>query len=402
METPELNPAVKAELDRLSRNFAKINELEAEIAKERDGNADLKAQVEKISADNAEAVKAIHQEFTERVDESEAAVKKLIDSIGGVSPSDPLAGFAKFYADSGMDSGTRGRTMRHEFDYKAITNLGNSAGPLLDRQRVPGVFAPGEADTTVLDLVPTINTNQASIQYLRELAVTDNAGYQAAEGDRKPESAFTFAEATAPVRTLAHFVKASRQILDDAQGLEGYVRSRMMYLLRNLVSGEILNGPGTGVRLNGINNQADAFNVGLMTGVAAPQQIDRIRMAIAQVASSEFPATGIVLNHMDWARIELHKDTTNAYILASPQGAIGPRLWGLAVAQDRRQPVGTFTVGNFTPAAIHLWVRSQASILLSTENEDDFVRNLVTILAEMRAALTIYRPSAFVKGTLTA
>jgi HK97 family phage major capsid protein len=398
METP-LDPAVKAELDRLQANFKRINELEDQISKDREGSSELKAQVAKVSNDNTAAVKAMEAAIEERVAASEAAVKKLLDGIGGVSGADPFGDFLKGYTDSGMDGNTRGKQYRHEFPFKAITNLTASAGPLTDRQRVPGIVAPGEAALTVLDLVPSIPTNQAAIQYLRELAVTDSSGYQVAQGDRKPESDFTFVDALAPVRTLAHFVKASRQILDDAEGLDGYIRSRMMYLLRSRVSGEILLGDGTGVRLNGINNQATAFNATLLTGVTAPQRLDRIRMAIAQVGLSEYPATGIVLNHMDWAQIELTKDGDNAYMLSSPANATGPRLWGLAVAQERKQPSGRFTVGSFTPAALHLWVRSAASILVSTENEDDFVRNLVTILAEMRAALTIYRPSAFVTGT---
>jgi HK97 family phage major capsid protein len=399
METPTLDPAVKAELDRLQKNFQKINELEDQIAKDREGSSELKLQVSKVSEDNTKAVKAMEAAIEERVAASEAAVKRLLDGIGGVSGSDPFGDFAKGYADSGMDGNSRGKQYRHEFSHKAITNLTASAGPLTDRQRVPGIVAPGEAALTVLDLVPTIPTNQAAIQYLRELAVTDSSGYQAAQGDRKPESDFTFVDALAPVRTLAHFVKASRQILDDAEGLDGYIRSRMMYLLRSRVSGEILLGDGTGVRLNGINNQATAFNAALLTGVATPNQLDRIRMAMAQVGQSEYPATGIVLNHMRWAQVELTKDTTGAYMISSPANATTPRLWGLAVAQDRKQPENRFTVGSFTPAALHLWVRSAASILVSTENEDDFVRNLVTILAEMRAALTIYRPSAFVTGT---
>ena len=41
------------------------------------------------------------------------------------------------------------------------------------------------------------------------------------------------------------------------------------------------------------------------------------------------------------------------------------------------------------------------NVLLSDANEDDFVKNKLTILAEMRAALAVYRPAAFCKSWLS-
>ena len=39
-----------------------------------------------------------------------------------------------------------------------------------------------------------------------------------------------------------------------------------------------------------------------------------------------------------------------------------------------------------------------ATLIISTENEDDFVRNLATFLVEERCALTVRRPQAFIYG----
>jgi hypothetical protein len=42
--------------------------------------------------------------------------------------------------------------------------------------------------------------------------------------------------------------------------------------------------------------------------------------------------------------------------------------------------------------------REEATVMISSENEDDFVRNLLTVLCEERLALAVKRPAAFVYG----
>ncbi len=44
--------------------------------------------------------------------------------------------------------------------------------------------------------------------------------------------------------------------------------------------------------------------------------------------------------------------------------------------------------------------RWQSRVEVATENEDDFIRNLLTVLAEERLALAVYRPESFVTGDL--
>lgn len=62
---------------------------------------------------------------------------------------------------------------------------------------------------------------------------------------------------------------------------------------------------------------------------------------------------------------------------------------------------GKFLTGAFNLGA-QIFDRQQAAIAVATENEDDFVRNLVTILCEERLALAVYRPEAFIYGDLVA
>ncbi|VFT07805.1 major head protein [Pseudomonas aeruginosa] len=121
--------------------------------------------------------------------------------------------------------------------------------------------------------------------------------------------------------TIAHLFKASRQIpWDDAYGLAELHRdARARYGLMLVEEGQLLYGNGTGCK-SARHHSAGAGLRAPPSGVVvtAEQRIDRIRLAILQAQLAEFPASGIVLNPIDWALIELTKDAENRYIIGSP------------------------------------------------------------------------------------
>ncbi|ECI3334359.1 phage major capsid protein, partial [Salmonella enterica subsp. diarizonae] len=204
---------------------------------------------------------------------------------------------------------------------------------------------------------------------------------------------------TAPVRTIAHTFKASRQILDDAKGLASYIDARARYGLRFKEELQLLSGDGTGANILGIIPQASTFSPKVT--LASATAIDRMRLAILQAVLAEYPASGFVLNPIDWAAIELTKDGEGRYIIAQPVNGSVARLWGLPVVETQAMTQNNFLTGAFSMAA-QIFDRMEIEVLLSTENEDDFVKNMVTIRAEERLAMTVYRPEAFVTGQVTA
>src|SRR5690606_24771711 len=109
----------------------------------------------------------------------------------------------------------------------------------------------------------------------------------------------------------------------------------------------------------------------------------------------------IVLTPTDWHNIELTKDNENRYLMANPQGNLPPMLWGRPVVESDAMPADQFLVGAFRLAAT-LFDREQATLAISTEDRDNFVKNLVTILVEERIALAVSRPRAFVHGSFPA
>ena len=112
------------------------------------------------------------------------------------------------------------------------TDAAGSAGALVVEHRVPGIVAAPNRQLTIRDLLMPGTTDSNAITYVREKGFTNNAGPQASEGAKKAQSDLQFEEVTTSVKTIAHFVKASRQILDDASMLQSYINGRLTYGLK--------------------------------------------------------------------------------------------------------------------------------------------------------------------------
>jgi HK97 family phage major capsid protein len=275
------------------------------------------------------------------------------------------------------------------------TDTDGAAGDLVQTTRLPGVQALPQRRMTVRDLITPGNMDGNALEYVKETGFTNNAG-MVAEGAKKPESSLKFDLVSTTAKVIAHYMKASRQILSDASQLASLIDGRLRYGLAFKEEQQLLNGDGTGQNLLGIIPQATAF-AAPFDPAGTETNIDNIRLAFLQAELAEFPSTGVVMNPIDWARIELLKDTTGRYIIGNPQGIIGASLWNRPVVTTQAITVDKFLAGAFKLGA-QLFDRWQARVEVATENEDDFVKNLVTVLAEERLALAVYRPEAFIYG----
>jgi HK97 family phage major capsid protein len=288
-----------------------------------------------------------------------------------------------------------------ELDQKAIissltTDADGSAGDLLTPIRLPLVDAV-ERRMTIRDLLMPGQIGTGAFQYPRESGFTNAAAtHTDPAGTTKPQSELKFEIENGNVTTIAHWIPATVQILDDAPMLRSYIDGRLRYGLRYAEELQLLNGDGVGTNLDGVYTQATAM--GANPGVVAfPQRFDVIRFAILQAALAELPPSGIVLHPTDWALIELTKDENGRYIIGNPAGEAQPRLWGLPVVPTQAMGLDKFLVGAFSTAA-QIFDRQTARVEMSTEDSDNFRKNLVTIRAEERLGLAVYRPEAFIKG----
>lgn len=274
------------------------------------------------------------------------------------------------------------------------TDTDGAAGDLVGTTRLPGVVALPQRRMTVRDLLSPGRMDGSTLEYVKETGFTNKAA-PVAENAVKPESSMKFDLVTTSAKVIAHWVKASRQILDDASQLQSIVDQRLRYGLAYVEEQQLLNGDGTGQNLLGIVPQASAYTAPIT--VSGATIIDQIRLALLQAELAEYPSTGIVMNPKDWTRVELLKDTQGRYIIGNPQGNAAASLWGIPVVATQAMQEDKFLAGAFRLGA-QLFDRWETRVEVSTENQDDFIRNMVTILAEERLALAVYRPEAFVYG----
>lgn len=284
------------------------------------------------------------------------------------------------------------------FFTKDLDSTDPKGGILVSPQTVAGVLTPPQEDLRIRDLLNVQRTTSNAIEYIVETGFT-NASAVAPEKSLKPQSDLTFDIESATVKTLAHWIPATRQIIQDAPMLRNYVDGRLTYGLALTEEAQILYGDGVGDNMAGIMTNPNVQNAG---GVASGDtRIDHLRRAITRTLLAGYPATGIVLHPSDWEDIELQKGTDGHYIWVSVVNGGETRLWRVPVVQSTGMNEGEFLVGAFGLAG-QLWDREQANVRISEHHADYFARNMLAILAEERLALTVYRPEAFVRGAFTA
>lgn len=286
----------------------------------------------------------------------------------------------------------------------ANTITGQSGSPavnsdtLVQADRLAGIIPGAFRSLRVKDVLPVGTTTSNAVEYTRELAFTNNAA-ETAEAAQKPESVLTFELVTANVATIAHFIKVSKQVLDDASALESYIDNRLRYGVELRYDNQLLNGNGTGQNISGIT---DTGNHTAFTPVTGENALDSINRAIQAVQVADYMPTGIMLNPADWHAIERLKVGTSddRYIIGDPAAALGPRLWGLPVVVTNNLASGKVVVGDFQNA-YQVFDRMGTVVEMFEQDSDNVQKNLLTVRAEARGTLATFVPAAVQYGDLT-
>jgi HK97 family phage major capsid protein len=388
---------IEKDITALSTNIVEIKDAlknhaeNSRIEIEKNGalTKDTKAKVDELLVKQGE--------LSARLSAAEQLVVKL--EQGGASVHAAVKSAGRTFTDSDAFKSFSGRgQVGVSMPRAAITSLTTSAGDLI----VPdhrGLILPTARRLTIRDLIAAGSTTSNAVEFVKETGFTNNAAPVSENpAASKPESDLVYDLTSVPVATLAHKIKASKQVLRDAAQLASQIDARLRYGLKLVEENQLLMGSGVGLNINGIYTQASAYaNPGVT--IVNETSIDRLRVALLQAALAEYDADGIVLHPQDWAEIELTKTSDNAYLFTNPQAMTGAMLWGRPVIPTQAMTAGQFLVGAFQLGA-QVFDNEEINVLVSTEDGDNFSKNMVTILCEERLALAVYRPEAFVKGAL--
>jgi HK97 family phage major capsid protein len=276
-----------------------------------------------------------------------------------------------------------------------------SAGAFVNPD-ITGIYEPiGRYPLNVLGLVARRTTGSDTVEFVRQTAqVTQaaptpeaNVKYPTgATGEitgTKPQGHMNFEKVYETVKTIAVYVGATKRALSDAAQIRGIIDQELREDVVEELELQIVNGNGVGENFTGILNTANVLVQPFAVDVFATA-----RNAIANVdVNGRTTPTAWVIHPVDWAAIELTQDGTNRYYYAGPQNQGPPTLWSLPVVKSMSVPQGTGLLGNWNKAV--LWDREQTTISATDSHSDWFIRNLVAILCELRAAFGLIRPSAF-------
>jgi HK97 family phage major capsid protein len=330
------------------------------------------------------------------------AQAKQIETLGELVAKDPA--FAEFI---GKGFGTRkanfGSSPGVEVGIKTLLTgaSATSAGALIVNDRTNIVDAGvSYRPLRIMDLITVGMTDSDTVEFVRQGTHT-NASAGVAEATAtgngsgsKPESAMALEVVTSAVKTIAHFLPATRQALADASQLRTLIDTFLRYGLMEELEDQIMTGAG-GSDITGIDNSSpntQAWDTDILT---------TIRKGRTQVVTEgRAVPTAIALNPSDWQTIDLLQDNEARYYFGGPSQMGTPRLWGLPVVESEAVTAGYGYVADWRLAA--LWMRQNATIYVSDSHADFFTRNMIAILAELRAAFSLIRPLAMVKCDLTA
>lgn len=386
------------EIKGLEKNIvAKFDAIEKATEK---ANGELES-LGKVSDETKGAMESLTKQYDELYDR----LQTLEQKGATVSETEQEVNIAKSFMDSDAFKDIKdGRTSRARVELKtAIINATGQNQPLVPSDRLGGIYTTPNRILTIRDVLTSSPTNSNLVEFTREASFTNNAGPQIGgspeqyENVTKPESGITFTLINVPVITLAHFIPASKQVLDDASSLESHINNRLMYGLKLKEETQLLSGTGANHQLNGLITQATAFT---QTSPETTNEIDIIRMAIKQAHVAEYRPNFLVLNPSDWFDIEIRKvgSGDDRYVVGDPSRLMAPNLWGLPIVVTNSISAGTFLIGSSQGAEIK--DRQQAAVEMSFEDSTNFQKNMVTIRAEERLTLCVYRTEAFITGSL--
>lgn len=263
----------------------------------------------------------------------------------------------------------------------------------VDQRLFPPVEFPVR-QLRVRDLVTVSDTDSDTINWVQETTRTDAAA-ETPYGTDAPEATYVFTPKSNTVKRIPQWKAATKGQLADQGQLRSLIDNHLMYGVGKRLDSQMVAGDGVGDNLTGILTEA----IGAQA-LGADSRSDAFHKAITVVRIAlEDEPTAWLLHPSDYQDFVLEKDGEGRYInVAGATGAGPATVWGKPAVVSTVIAAGTGLVGDFKRGA-ELWVRSGIEVAATDSHSDFFLKGLIAVLAEMRAAFAVTQPKAFCKVT---
>jgi HK97 family phage major capsid protein len=281
------------------------------------------------------------------------------------------------------------------------TGMGFQTTGVMQIDRTPGIVPEARQVLVMRDVLTARPTSLPVVDFVY-VSTPMTIASPVPEASVKPEEALVFASKSEKIRTVAAWIPASRQILDDITELYGFIETAIPFYVNTAEELQILAGDNVGEDYHGIIPQASPFAVGSLSATHGWNRIDIVGLCISQITTAkEIQPTFIVLHPADWWAMRLTKDSFGRYILGDPQSQVRPNVFGLDVVATTNIGQGTFLVGSGNPVAVELRDKMEMVVEISTSHASYFTQNLIAIRGERRSCIVVKRPASFIQGSFS-
>lgn len=257
----------------------------------------------------------------------------------------------------------------------------SSSAYLPNPQILPGVIDLVRVQPTFWNRLPKPSTKANPLIWVNKYNKQGNATF-IGEGVLKNLASFELQTESSNPKKVAERMKVSTEMLSDIDYLAGLITGELMYEVETAANTAVLTGVLSSTSPKGVTLYASAYTLVGINGIIAPNNSDAIRAAIAQLRSTNFngPLTAFI-NPIDAAVMDLKKTTLGAYALPPFTTVDGRNIAATPVIEDNNIAAGYLLIGDMSK--YHVQMFQEYFVAWGWEN-DDFTKNLVTVIGEMR------------------
>lgn len=202
------------------------------------------------------------------------------------------------------------------------------------------------------------------------------------EGVLKPLASFELETETSVPKKVAERMKVSTELLYDLDAMETYIMEELRFEVETAANAAVLTGTLSSTSPAGITTIASAYSLTTIK-TDNPTTADAVRAASAQIRSLNFDGTiTAYMNPIDIANMDIEKATdSGVYMLPPFASADNTVIKGVEIIEDNNIPVGFLLIGDMDKYRI--MIHQDFHTAWGWE-DDDFSKNLVTVIGEMR------------------